>query len=245
MELVVRNHWRFSLDRVFWAIVCLIPILGAGFASAADKTATAPAVSAAPAFPASAPATAASESAVKKNSPINITSDRLESNQNDKTILFEGHVVVVQDELTITGNRMKVFQVADTPADARQTSADGGAPGGSDAMATKIDRIEMDGDVKIVQQDKTATADKAIYYQLERKIVLLGNPRAMQGQDTVQGRMITLYPDEQRSVVEGGEAFPVHMVLHPADKDKLPSGQQDKTKNQQPPPSPGKSQVQR
>jgi lipopolysaccharide export system protein LptA len=150
---------------------------------------------------------------IKKDSPMNIASDRMEVNQKDKTIIFDGHVVVVQDDLTITGKRMKVFQEA-VKNSAASTSE----------MVNQIDHIEVEGDVKISQQGKVATSDKAIYYHREQKVVLLGSPQVTQGQDSVRGRLITLFLAEERSIVEGGETTPVQAIIHP-DKDKAGSNQ--------------------
>lgn len=147
-----------------------------------------------------------SDKLVKSDSPIRIASDRMEVNQNDRTISFQGHVLVQQDDLTITGNRMKVNAAASSKTDQA-------------ALMEKIDRIEVEGDVKITQRDKIATADKAVYYHQEQKIVLLGNPSVSQGPDTVRGRLITLYLKDGKSVVEGGEQSPVQAVLHPSRKD--------------------------
>jgi lipopolysaccharide export system protein LptA len=148
------------------------------------------------------------EKALKSDSPLHIASDRMEVKQNEKTILFEGHVVVQQDDLTITGRTLKVY-AASTGTEKNSQSS----------MMDKIDRIEIEGDVKISQQDKVATADKAVYYHVEQKIVLMGNPVVSQGADKVQGRLITLYIAQGRSVVEGGAQTPVQAVLHPARKD--------------------------
>ena len=82
-------------------------------------------------------------------------------------------------------------------------------------MMEQIDRIEIEGDVRISQREKVATADKSVYYHGEQKIVLMGNPMVSQGEDRVQGRLITLYLADGRSVVEGGESSPVQAVLHP------------------------------
>ncbi len=141
---------------------------------------------------------------LKSGAPLNIASDRMEVSQKDRTILFEGHVVIQQEDLTITGRRMVVFAAA---------SGRGREDGSS--MMEQIDRIEIEGDVRISQREKVATADKSVYYHGEQKIVLMGNPMVSQGEDRVQGRLITLYLADGRSVVEGGESSPVQAVLHP------------------------------
>lgn len=147
--------------------------------------------------------------AMKSDSPLHIASDRMEVVQAEKIITFVGHVVIQQDDLTITGNSMKVFAASGKKEDKKEAQP---------AMMDQVDRIEMEGDIKISQRDKVATADKAVYYHQDRKIVLLGSPMVSQGQDSVRGRVITLYIAEGRSVVEGGDA-PVQAVLHPKKKE--------------------------
>jgi lipopolysaccharide export system protein LptA len=136
----------------------------------------------------------------------------MEVSQKDRTIVFEGHVTVRQEDLTITGNRLRVY-AAPSEKGSQGDRAD------QSSMMDKIDRIEVEGDVKISQHDKVATSDKAVYYHQEQKIVLIGNPIVAQGQDKVQGRLITLYVAQGKSVVEGGETTPVQAVLHPKRKD--------------------------
>jgi lipopolysaccharide export system protein LptA len=145
---------------------------------------------------------------LKSDSPLKIASDRMEANQNDKTVLFEGNVVVQQDDLTITGKRLKVYSAENLKDGATQS-----------AMVDKIDRIEMEGDVTISQKDKMATAQRAVYYHHEQKIVLSGQPMVTQGEDRIQGRLITLLLAQGKSIIEGGAETPVQALLHPAKKD--------------------------
>lgn len=148
---------------------------------------------------------------LKSDSPLHIASDRMEVIQKDKTIIFEGHVTVQQDDLTITGSQMKVYGVEGKEGKKDKDKDKDNDP----SMVNQIDRIEITGGVKITQKEKSATSDKAVYYHQEQKIVLIGNPVVSQGPDKVQGRLITLYIADGRSVVEGGEATPVQALLHP------------------------------
>ena len=145
---------------------------------------------------------------LQSDSPLRIASDRMEADQKDRTIIFEGNVVVQQDDLTITGRQLRVYT-----AEGRQDAAN------QSAMVDKIDRIEVEGEVKITQKDKVAVADKAVYYHAEDKIVLSGHPSVSQGEDTIQGRLITLLLAQGKSIVEGGAQTPVQAVLHPGKKD--------------------------
>jgi lipopolysaccharide export system protein LptA len=185
----VRN-WQ--LEALCWLFLVLTPVLAWGQGSAPEKRA----------------ANTPPGKVLQSDSPLKIASDRMEANQNDKTVLFEGHVVVKQDDLTITGKRLKVYSAGDQKDPASQS-----------AMVDKIDRIEVEGDVTISQKDKVATAERAVYYHQEQKIVLSGQPSVVQGADRIQGRLITLLLAQGKSIVEGSAETPVQAVLHPAKKD--------------------------
>ena len=147
-----------------------------------------------------------SDQIAKSDSPIHITADRMEAKQEDRTIIFEGHVLVQQDDLTLTGNKLKVAALA------------GEAPSSSNP-SEKIDYIEVEGNVRVTQKDRMATADKAIFYQKDKKIVLHGHPVVTKGQDRIEGNLITIYLQQGKSVVEGGGGTQVQAVLFPGKKE--------------------------
>jgi lipopolysaccharide export system protein LptA len=135
-------------------------------------------------------------------SPIHITADRMEANQDQRIITFDNHVIVTQDDVTITSNRLKVFLL---PADARPAASPAAksAPDAAPTADQKIDYIEFEGDVKVTQQDRLATASKAVFYQKDQKIVLHGRPVVTKGQNRTTGDLITIFLKENRSIVEG------------------------------------------
>lgn len=146
---------------------------------------------------------------VNSKSPIKITADRMVANQDRRTIIFEGHVIVRQEDLKITSNQLKVVLISSGGRSASDTSA----------PAEKIDYIEFTGNVKYTQQDRVATAQRAIFYQKEQKIVLYGKPVVTKGQDRIEGNLITIYVKQGRSVVEGGNGAQVNAVLYPEKKE--------------------------
>ena len=161
---------------------------------------------------------------VKSDSPIHITADRMESNQEQKIITFEGHVFVQQDDLNITSNHLKVVLLPGDKekAPGRKAPATGireNARDGEPTASQKIDYIEFTGDVKVTSKDRLATADKAIFYQKEQKITLHGHPVVTQGQDRVEGNLITIYLQQSLSIVEGGSGTQVQAVLFPEKKE--------------------------
>lgn len=151
-------------------------------------------------------------------SPIYITADRMEVRQEEKIVTFEGHVVVKQDDAVITGNRLKVVGLSTDKEDKSAKKVNKADKGDSAGMAEKIDYIEVEGDVKVTQQDRIATADKAIFYQQDQKIILRGHPTVTKGKDKIEGSVITIFLQQNRSVVEGGKEIPVQAVLFPGNK---------------------------
>jgi lipopolysaccharide export system protein LptA len=147
----------------------------------------------------------------KKESPIHIASDRLEVSQKEGIIFFEGHVVAQQDDLIMTGRKLTVYAVQEKAKKAKGEAEKSG-------VVEQIDRIELEGDVTITQGDKLATAEKAVYFKLTQKIVLSGNPRVSRNKDVLQGQLITLYLQEERSVVEGAAQNPVQATIYPDGK---------------------------
>jgi len=144
----------------------------------------------------------------KSESPINIAADRMEAKQQERTVLFEGHVIVQQDDMTLTSNKLKVVALA---ADNNK--------GNPEALTEKIDYIEAEGDVKVTQQDKLATSERAVFYQQDQKIILYGHPVVNQGKNKIWGSLITIYLQQGRSVVESGKDDPVKAVLFPGKKE--------------------------
>ena len=176
------------------------------------------------------PAGPLTDKIAKSESPIRIVADRMEARQQEKTVVFEGHVVVQQDDMTLTASKLTVVSLADdgkgdAPAagnkDGRNKGDNQVAENKADsaALAEKIDYIEAEGGIKVTQQDKLATSDKAIFYQKDQKVVLYGHPVVNQGKDRVEGKLITIYLQDGRSVVEGGKDTPVQAVLFPGKKE--------------------------
>ena len=77
-------------------------------------------------------------------------------------------------------------------------------------------KIIATGKVKVEHSDGgLATAEKAVYYQDEDKVVLTGMPVVRQENDFVEGTRITLFLKEKRSIVEGSGKEKIRAVLFP------------------------------
>lgn len=147
--------------------------------------------------------TAAKGKAKADTSSIVVKADSLEIDNKKKIVTFSGNVDAKRDVFTMYCEKMDVYYVN------RQ-------PGASSDEKTQfqVEKIVALGNVRIIRTGGgLATADKAVYYQAEDKVVLTGNPVVKQGKDSVEGSRITLYLKDNRSVVEGSQERKVKAVL--------------------------------
>ena len=66
-----------------------------------------------------------------------------------------------------------------------------------------------------VSGEPTGTARRAEYYELDQRVLLIGNARVWQEDNVVSGETITMYLSQDRSVVEGGKQERVKAVFYP------------------------------
>lgn len=116
------------------------------------------------------------------NSPIEITSDRMRSENGGQKIIFSGNVVAVKGNMTITSDIMEIYN---TP-DKKQT-----------------EEIVAIGNVNIIRGENKAKGDRAVYLDQLQKIILTGNPKAVarQGKDIIEGREMIFLLKKDRFVV--------------------------------------------
>jgi len=126
--------------------------------------------------------------------PIEITADRLNADSGSESVTFEGNVVAIQADVTLYADRL----FAEYSREKRN-----------------IEKITAEGNIRVIQGDKEARAARAVFYNLEQRIVLTGGADLAQGENTLQGDTVTIYLRENRSVVTGNKGGRVRAVLHP------------------------------
>jgi lipopolysaccharide export system protein LptA len=113
------------------------------------------------------------------------------------------------------------------PADSRDEALEGPPQGQAAAPSPRqdrssplsgsqeIDRVDCEGDVKIRQGDRLAVGNKALYMAkaIPRRLVLTGEARVWQGQNSVTGHQVIYYLDENRSLVESRDNHRVRAYL--------------------------------
>jgi lipopolysaccharide export system protein LptA len=131
--------------------------------------------------------------------PIYIDSDTLEASQKENTVTYKGNVVAKQEDKTLYANTLVINYDSDTK---------------------KIKQVIAMGNVKIVQLERKATSQKAIFHQDENKVVLDGDAVVRDGKNVIRGEKVIFYVDEQRSVVEGGKGGRVSTMITPPPKEE-------------------------
>lgn len=125
--------------------------------------------------------------------PIEIDGDAGESLEKGKVLIFKGNVLAKQ----LDPDPAQIFYLfCDTLT--AYTSED----------TKDIERAEAEGNVKMVKQDKTATAKQAFYYkQLEGKaqLIMKGDVVIFMGADKLSADTVTYYIDEDRFYVQSGK----------------------------------------
>ncbi len=143
---------------------------------------------------------------------IVIESNSFEIDNKHNIITFTGDVDAKKDQFMLQCQKMLVYYK--NPPNQE----------GTETKDVSIDKIIATGGVKIQRPDGEAMADKAVYHQDDEKVVLSGKPIIKRGNDIVEGKTITLFLQENRSIVEGSENNKARAVLFPKDEKGNPVG---------------------
>jgi lipopolysaccharide export system protein LptA len=160
----------------------------------------------------------------KSKEPITVISDKLDYDYKANIVVYRGAVEVTQgdvkmvsDVLTLTLENKQNDQPAAKPTTGT-TVPDPPAPAAPPSSDTgKVKEMVATGNVRIDQGTRWAVGGRATYEQEQRTLVLTENPVLHDGPNIVIGERVTVYLDENRSVVEGGQKR-VKAVFHPNDK---------------------------
>jgi lipopolysaccharide export system protein LptA len=149
--------------------------------------------------------------------PLRITAARLEADQKEGIIIFSGQVKAIYGDSTLYADQLRVyFKAKPAPlkgaAPASQEQADKSPLG--DLGAEKIDRIVAKGNVRMVQEDRVATGNEAIYYKDRDEVVLTGNPQVWRAENTLKGERIIFNLKTNKVLVESSPQRRVEALLY-------------------------------
>lgn len=161
-------------------------------------------------------AMAAKTKAVASDQPINVVSDTLEVDNKAQVATFKGKVRATQGDVVITSDKLLVYYDRDEKA--AKPKKDDKKPGGLMDGGGKVRQVVALGHVKVVQRDRVGVGQKATYWAGGRKILLEGQATVWQGKNVVSGEKITVFLDEDRSVVHGAPGKRVTVTIVPGSK---------------------------
>ena len=164
--------------------------LAAGVAiGRADPAETSAAPAAAVAAPADTNASPAGTNAAPADTNATvITSTRMSFDQQQRVAIFDEHVVVIDPEIQIRADRLKVIF----------------------SEENKVKTILAEGHVTIEQKTLKALSDSATYDVQEGKVVLSGNPQIQRDRDALAGDTITFWRDTNRILCEPSARLIIH-----------------------------------
>ena len=120
---------------------------------------------------------------VDTSQAIDITSDKVEVNWKENLIIFKGNAIARQKDMVIYADSLEAVIIEDGKG---------------------IDRVIAGGNVKIQQGLRVASCQKAVFYNLDQKVVLTGEPKVSEGENIVSGDEITFDIEKNRVEVKGG-----------------------------------------
>jgi lipopolysaccharide export system protein LptA len=118
-----------------------------------------------------------------KSQPIDITSDKVEAYWKENLIIFKGNVIARQKDIVIYADSVEAVIIEDGKG---------------------IEKVIAGGNVKIQQGLRVANCQKAIFYNVEQKVVMTGEPKVLEGGNIVSGDEIIFDIEKDRVEVKGG-----------------------------------------
>ena len=145
-------------------------------------------------------------------SSLKIRSDSMISLQAESSVEFTGNVKATTADYVIHADSVKVYMLKSEKSPEIKKS-DG------EQKTGRIREIISTGNVRVESGNRKAFADKAVYSALNGTLILTGNaPRVETGESFVTGKIITVYRQDGRVVVEGDGNGQVEAVFNPNDE---------------------------
>ena len=169
-------------------LLVFTPALSGGQSS--PKTSAAPAAQP----PAALGALKAKDTKDDNTQPLTVDADKMERFGKASLVIFSGNVVARRDNSVQYADRVEVYM---------------------DEKGNRVMRTVSIGAVRIITKDcRTGTAQRAEYFDLDQRVVLIGDARVWQDDNVVSGDTITIYMAQDRTIVEGGKQERVKGVFY-------------------------------
>ena len=115
--------------------------------------------------------------------PTVITSNKLDFDYENLVALFDGNVVVKDQQFTMKSDRMIIFIEKDT---------------------NDIKRIDASGKVYVISGETVATCGKATYTSKNNQVLIQVDPVVKKPDNVIAGKKISIWLDDGRVLVDEG-----------------------------------------
>jgi outer membrane protein assembly factor BamD len=121
---------------------------------------------------------------VDQRQPIDITSDQVETYTRENRVIFKGNVIARQQrDIAIYADSIEAIMVNEGKG---------------------IERVIASGNVKVQQGSRVAHCQRAVFHNLEQKVLLTGDPKVWEGENMVSGEEIIFDIAQNRVEVKSG-----------------------------------------
>jgi lipopolysaccharide export system protein LptA len=143
----------------------------------------------------------------QSKSPIEITSDKLRSENEGKKFIFSGNVFSIWGDLEIKSDILEVYSNPKSKTGREKPKEDTTQP------SQDLDKIIAIGNVKIKKGDRRAMGDRAHYDNKKQIIVITGEPNATawEGKNIIKGKKMIFEMEKDLFTAEGR----VNVTLNP------------------------------
>jgi len=140
------------------------------------------------------------------NSPIRIKSNKMIVLDKKNEVVFTGNVIAKQDNMTIEADSLTViYQKGKTKTNKLNNIT----------RTRMIKKILAKGNVKITNQNITAFSNYAIFIKKKNIIILKGKPVIIKNNNRITGDTITIYLNQNKSIVTANKGHRVEAVIYP------------------------------
>ena len=126
--------------------------------------------------------------------PVDVVSDTMEGLEKGKIVVFKGHVIAKQGEMSMFCDTLTAYLSEET---------------------NEIERAHAEGNVKIVKQERTATCEEAFFDNAKGEIILKRNAVVFSGADKVAGDTVTYFLNDDRVHVQGEKEKRARVTVTP------------------------------
>ncbi len=138
-------------------------------------------------------AAASAQDVSGKGGPVQVGGDNWHADQSVHTEYWDGRVEVQQDGARLRADHIKLIH------------AGGGDSGDSKAWGEVV-RMEAQGNVYYVTEDRTMTGDNAVYTKADDTVVITGgNVILKQGQNVMTGTRLVAHPNAGTSTFDSSQ----------------------------------------